>query len=135
MAFDFLQTWHLIGTVSVLLIYPYLFAPPLGINKAGKECEENHNCDVNILMTAYYCVFSGFYSIFYAFVQISHLAMIPELTSNEHQSGFLTTMRNIGRSMSNIFVCCILWIMLGKGKLFDSLGLYQAKITTKIKLL
>ena len=118
-----MQSWHLIGTVGVLLSYPFLFAPALGINRTGKECEENTDCNDNKLMTAYYSVFSAIHNISWAFIQISHLAMIPEITSNEHQRGFLTTMRNIGAVMSNIFVYIILWIMLGTGKFFNPLGL------------
>ena len=115
---SFLQSWHLIGTVGVLLSYPFLFAPAIGINRDVVQCTANTECDDNKMMTIYYSVFSAIHNISWAFVQISHLAMIPEITSNERQRGFLTTMRNIGAVMSNIFVYSILWIMLGTGKMF-----------------
>ena len=111
-----LQTWHLIGTVGVLLSYPFLFAPALGITRNEEICEANAECENIKLMTIYYSVFSAIHNISWAFVQISHLAMIPEITSSEQQRGFLTTMRNIGAVISNIFVYSILWIMLGTGK-------------------
>ena len=56
------------------------------------------------------------YAIASAVVQVSHLAMIPEITSNENERGGLTTIRNVGTVMSNIFVDVILWIMLAAGK-------------------
>ena len=43
---------------------------------------------------------------------------IPQIASNEHDIGFLMTMKNIRAFMSNIFVDSILWILLGKGKMF-----------------
>jgi len=116
------KSWHLIGTVGVLLSYPFLFAPAIGINRDVVQCTGNTECDDNKLMTIYYSVFSAIHNISWAFVQISHLAMIPEITSNERQRGFLTTMRNIGAVMSNIFVYSILWIMLGTGGSSDKIG-------------
>ena len=104
--------------MGVLLSYPFLFAPAIGIDRDVVQCTANTECDDNKMMTIYYSVFSAIHNISWAFVQISHLAMIPEITSDERQRGFLTTMRNIGAVMSNIFVYSILWIMLGTGKMF-----------------
>ena len=66
-------------------------------------------------MTIYYSVFSAIHNISWAFVQSSHLAMIPEITSSKEERGSLTTIRNLGAVISNIFVYSVLWVMLGTG--------------------
>ena len=43
--------------------------------------------------------------------------MIPEITSIENERASLTTIRNVGTVMSNIFVYGLLWVMLTAGKL------------------
>ena len=103
-----------------------MFAPALGININEKECTAYTEYDDNTMMTFYYSIFSATQNISWAYVQISHFAIIPEITSNDHEGGFLTMMRNIGAVMSNIFVYSISWIMLGKGKIFVFLKQYVA---------
>jgi Na+/melibiose symporter-like transporter len=107
------KLWHLVGTFGVLLCYPFLFATPIGMIRNEAECNENVECMDNRWMTIYFSVFSVIHNISWAFIQISHLAMVPEITSRENERGSLITIRNVGSVASNIFVYSILWIMLG----------------------
>ena len=74
-------------------------------------------------MTAYYAVLASIFNISWATVQVSHLSMIPEITSIENERGNLITIRNVGTVMSNIFVYGLLWIMLTAGKLVVAISL------------
>ena len=101
--------------IGVALNFPFLFAPAIGLTIDEEECQDNKECYDMKMVTIYYSVFSAFNNIAWAFVQISHLAMIPEITSNEYYRGSLTTIRNIGTVASSIFVYTILWVLLGTG--------------------
>ena len=115
-----MQSWHLIGVIGVVLNFPFLFAPAIGLTINEEECKDNPECNDMKMVTIYYSVFSAFNNIAWAFVQISHLAMIPEITSSEYYRGSLTTIRNIGTVVSSIFVYAILWILLGTGTVICS---------------
>ena len=76
------KAWHLLGTICVVVTFPFIFMPCL-------DCEDS---SPQIKMV-YYC---GFYVVLqfgWASVQISHLALIPELTSNENEQTLLTSIR------------------------------------------
>ena len=93
-----------------------MFPPPIGTNRNAKECTADTEYDDNKIMTICYSMLPSVHNISWASFQISTLSMIPGITSDEHQRGFSTAIRNIGAIMSNIFVFNSLWIMLGKEK-------------------
>ena len=66
-----------------------MFAPALGININEKECTAYTEYDDNTMMTFYYSIFSATQNISWAYVQISHFAIIPEITSNDHERRLL----------------------------------------------
>lgn len=76
------KTWHLIGTLCVLLSFPFIFAPCIGCRNAHVEAQ-----------MVYYGAFVVIFQFGWAAVQISHLALIPELTSCEHERTQLTAVR------------------------------------------
>ena len=67
-------------------------------------------------MAAYYSVIAILFNSFWATVEVSHLAMIPGITSSETQRGGLSTIRTIGNVVSNVIVYGILWLMVNTGK-------------------
>ena len=76
------KSWHFVGTVCVIFSFPFIFS-------ACINCE---NSSQSIKM-AYYTMFIIILQFGWAAVQLSHLAMIPELTSSEHEYTLLTSIR------------------------------------------
>ena len=126
------------GTMCVLVSFPFLFMPPIGLSI--KECEVNNiasnqtttgattvsstmitsepDCEGEgeQAVTAYYSAFVVLFQFGWATVQISHLSMIPDITSCENTRMTLTSVRYAATVMSNIFVYCITWILLDTGQ-------------------
>ena len=76
------KTWHLIGTACVALTFPFIFMPCI-------NCENSSS----IIQMVYYCGFLIVLQFGWASVQISHLAMIPELVTSEDEHTLLTSIR------------------------------------------
>ncbi|XP_066518087.1 major facilitator superfamily domain-containing protein 12a [Hoplias malabaricus] len=95
------KTWHLIGTVSVLLSFPFIF----------NQCLD---CDLNTPQWVGLVYFTPFIVIFqfgWAATQISHLSLIPELVSSEHAKVELTAYRYAFTVVANITVYTVAWIL------------------------
>ncbi|XP_076246049.1 major facilitator superfamily domain-containing protein 12 isoform X2 [Calliopsis andreniformis] len=95
------KTWHLIGTLCVLLAFPFIFLHCIG-------CETAHEWAQII----YYAAFVVIFQFGWAAVQISHLSLVPELTPTEHERTELIAIRYSFTVLSNIFVYCITWAVL-----------------------
>ena len=76
------KSWHLVGTACVAFSFPFVFMPCI-------NCEDASN----YTQMVYYTVFIIILQFGWASVQLSHLAMIPELTSCEHEYTLLTSIR------------------------------------------
>ncbi|CAB1324296.1 unnamed protein product, partial [Coregonus sp. 'balchen'] len=74
------KTWHLVGTISVLISFPFIFNPCLG-------CGDNTPQWVGL---TYFTPFIIIFQFGWAATQISHLSLIPELVSSEHAKVELT---------------------------------------------
>jgi len=96
------KTWHLFGTIGVLLHYPFLFLGCFGCNLGGP-----------IWHTVYLSWFSCIHNIAWAAVQISHLAMIPELSPSQNERTGLTAIRHAAQVASNIAGYVLIWAILG----------------------
>ncbi|XP_051557763.1 major facilitator superfamily domain-containing protein 12-like isoform X2 [Myxocyprinus asiaticus] len=95
------KTWHLVGTFSVLLSFPFVFNQCLG-------------CDLNTPQWVSLTYFTPFIVIFqfgWAATQISHLSLIPELVSCEHEKVELTAYRYAFTVIANITVYAVAWLM------------------------
>ena len=124
------------GTICVLVSFPFLFMPAIGLEV--KECENHSIIDETTqsttttgsttsipecvgegahAVTAYYSAFVVLFQFGWATVQISHLSMIPDITSCENARMTLTSVRYAATVMSNIFVYCVTWILLETGQL------------------
>ncbi|XP_038626672.1 major facilitator superfamily domain-containing protein 12 isoform X2 [Tachyglossus aculeatus] len=96
------KAWHLVGTVSVLLSFPFIFNPCLGCGKSTPEWAS----------LFYYAPFVIIFQFGWAATQISHLALIPELVTNDHDKVELTAFRYAFTVMANIVVYGAAWLLL-----------------------
>uniref|UniRef100_A0A4W4EJ72 Major facilitator superfamily domain-containing protein 12-like n=1 Tax=Electrophorus electricus TaxID=8005 RepID=A0A4W4EJ72_ELEEL len=95
------KTWHLIGTVCVVLSFPFIFSPCVG-------------CGENTLLWVKLLYFSPFIIIFqfgWAATQISHLSLIPELVTCKHAKVELTAYRYAFTVVANITVYVVAWLL------------------------
>ncbi|XP_072560556.1 major facilitator superfamily domain-containing protein 12 [Paramormyrops kingsleyae] len=94
------KTWHLVGTISVIISFPFIFSPCLG-------CDENTPQWVGLI---YFIPFIVIFQFGWAATQISHLSLIPELVSSEHAKVELTAYRYAFTVLANIAVYAIAWL-------------------------
>ncbi|RWS12157.1 major facilitator superfamily domain-containing protein 12-like protein [Dinothrombium tinctorium] len=95
------KTWHLLGTVCVLLSFPLIFNICIG-------CSNSHDYAKMI----YYSSFIIIFQFGWASVQISHLSLIPDLTPISCERIELNAFRYAFTVASNIFVYAITWFLL-----------------------
>ncbi|XP_040273796.1 major facilitator superfamily domain-containing protein 12 isoform X2 [Bufo bufo] len=96
------KSCHLIGTLSVIVSFPFIFNPCLG-------CTENTPQWVGLI---YFIPFIIIFQFGWAATQISHLALIPDLAKNEHDKVELTAFRYAFTVLANISVYTIAWLLL-----------------------
>ncbi|KAM7409699.1 hypothetical protein PAMA_001271 [Pampus argenteus] len=95
------KRWHLLGTVCVLVSFPFIFNPCLV-------------CTEHTAQWAQIVYFSPFVIIFqfgWAATQISHLSLIPELVSSESGKVELTAYRYAFTVVANITVYAVAWLL------------------------
>ncbi|XP_023253965.1 major facilitator superfamily domain-containing protein 12-like [Seriola lalandi dorsalis] len=95
------KTWHLVGTVSVMLSFTFIFNQCLG-------------CDSLTPQWASLIFFVPFIIIFqfgWAATQISHLSLIPELVTCEHAKVELTAYRYAFTVIANITVYAVAYLL------------------------
>ncbi|KAK3913528.1 Major facilitator superfamily domain-containing protein 12 [Frankliniella fusca] len=97
------KTWHLFGSVCVLVSFPFIFSP-CGICKNDSE----DYWDQLVYYAAFVCIFQ----FGWAAVQIAHLSLIPELTPDEHIRTGLIAWRNTFTVISNVFIYLVAWLVL-----------------------
>ncbi|XP_061458117.1 major facilitator superfamily domain-containing protein 12 isoform X3 [Rhineura floridana] len=96
------KSWHLAGTVCVLLSFPFIFSPCLG-------CSENTPQWAALI---YFIPFVAIFQFGWAATQISHLSLIPELVTSDHDKVELTAFRYAFTVMANITVYGVAWLLL-----------------------
>uniref|UniRef100_A0A8C4JIU4 Major facilitator superfamily domain containing 12 n=1 Tax=Dromaius novaehollandiae TaxID=8790 RepID=A0A8C4JIU4_DRONO len=90
------------GTTCVLLSFPFIFNPCLG-------CKENTPQWAAFI---YYLPFIIIFQFGWAATQVSHLSLIPELVTNDHEKVELTAFRYAFTVMANITVYGLAWLLL-----------------------
>ena len=129
------KTWHLIGTICVIISFPFLCLTPIGlditscasrsfkINVLNSQDEKISSPNISsecvfeesqYEVILYYAIVVILENFGWAAVQTSHLSMIPYLTISDRHQLTLNSIRNSATSVSYIFVYCIAW------KLFDA---------------
>lgn len=96
------KSWHLVGTLSVILSFPFIFNPCIG-------CTENTPQWVGLI---YFIPFIIIFQFGWAATQISHLSLIPDLAKNAHDKVELTAFRYAFTVLANISVYAIAWLLL-----------------------
>ncbi|XP_058393550.1 major facilitator superfamily domain-containing protein 12 isoform X2 [Diceros bicornis minor] len=96
------KAWHLVGTVCVLLSFPFIFSPCLGCGPATPEWAA----------LFYYGPFIVIFQFGWAATQIAHLSLIPELVTNDHEKVELTALRYAFTVVANITVFGAAWLLL-----------------------
>lgn len=95
------KTWHLVGTVSVLLSFPFIFNQCLGCNELTPQW----------VGLTFFIPFIVVFQFGWAATQISHLSLIPELVSCEHAKVELTAYRYAFTVVANITVYAIAYLL------------------------
>lgn len=98
------KVWHLLGTVLVIVSFPFIYSNCLG-------CEDLDQWS----QLAYYSIFVCIFQFGWACVQISHLALIPDLTTKKHQRTELNSIRYAFTVLSNLTVFTITFFVLNTG--------------------
>ncbi|KAF5297230.1 hypothetical protein FQR65_LT10046 [Abscondita terminalis] len=98
------KIWHLVGTVSVLIAFPFIFLPCLNA--------DSHRW----VQLFYYSVFVIIFQFGWAAVQIAHLSIMPELTPDEHERTRLAATRYCFTVISNVLVYFVSWAVFGISK-------------------
>ncbi|XP_029004273.1 major facilitator superfamily domain-containing protein 12 [Betta splendens] len=95
------KTWHLLGTVCVLVSFPFIFNPCLPCSGASPPWAQ----------LAYFSPFVVVFQCGWAATQISHLSLIPELVSSESAKVELTAYRYAFTVVANITVYTLAWLL------------------------
>ncbi|XP_020825009.1 major facilitator superfamily domain-containing protein 12 isoform X3 [Phascolarctos cinereus] len=90
------------STVCVLLSFPFIFNPCLGCTASTSEWAA----------LIYYAPFIVIFQFGWAATQISHLSLIPELVTNDHEKVELTAFRYAFTVVANIAVYGAAWLLL-----------------------
>lgn len=95
------KSWHVLGTVLVSISFAFIYTPPPGHNP-----ETNPWSSLNMVL--YYTPFIMLFQIAWASVQVSHLSLIPCLTSKDSARVQLNSIRYAFTVLSNltIFLGC-----------------------------
>lgn len=96
------KTWHLLGTVCVLVSFPFLFMKCINCSHADQWAQ-----------MIYYAAFVIIFQFGWASVQISHLSLIPDLTLDPHERTELNAIRYGFTVIANICVYGLTWIIIG----------------------
>ncbi|XP_058244817.1 major facilitator superfamily domain-containing protein 12 [Hemibagrus wyckioides] len=95
------KSWHLIGTICVLLSFPFIFNPCMGCSGVFPQW----------VGLTYFTPFIIIFQFGWASSQISHLSLIPELVTCEHAKVELTAYRYAFTVLSNITVYAVAWLL------------------------
>lgn len=98
------KVWHLLGTILVMVSFPFVFTPCLGCEEADQWSQ-----------FGYFCVFVIIFQFGWACVQISHLALIPDLTTRKSQRTELNSIRYAFTVLANLSVFTIMFFALNTG--------------------
>ncbi|XP_056247882.1 major facilitator superfamily domain-containing protein 12-like [Seriola aureovittata] len=95
------KTWHLVGTVSVMLSFTFIFNQCLGCDSLTPQWAS----------LIYFVPFIIIFQFGWAATQISHLSLIPELVTCEHAKVELTAYRYAFTVIANITVYAVAYLL------------------------
>jgi len=94
--------WNLIGTLCVLLSFPFVFS----LSLAGRDSSST-------VKVSYYAVFVVIFQFGWGASQISHLSLIPVISKKWSDTVELNSIRSGLKFICGIFVFGVTWILLG----------------------
>ena len=97
--------WHLLGTVCVFSSFSFIWYRCI-------LCHVTHTNSLALTMV-YYSVFIIIFQFGWASVQISHLSLIPEITSNESERVSLNSIRYFFTILANLCIFSVLATLFG----------------------
>nr|XP_020475234.1 major facilitator superfamily domain-containing protein 12-like [Monopterus albus]XP_020475235.1 major facilitator superfamily domain-containing protein 12-like [Monopterus albus] len=95
------KTWHLVGTLSVMLSFAFIFNQCLGCDPLTPQWAS----------LTYFVPFIVVFQFGWAAMQISHLSLIPELVTCEHARVELTAYRYAFTVIANITVYAVAYLL------------------------
>ncbi|KAK9539521.1 hypothetical protein VZT92_004622 [Zoarces viviparus] len=95
------KTWHLVGTLSVMLSFAFIFNQCLGCGSLTPQW----------VSLTYFIPFIIVFQFGWAATQISHLSLIPELVTCEHARVELTAYRYAFTVIANITVYAVAYLL------------------------
>ncbi|XP_039103466.1 major facilitator superfamily domain-containing protein 12 [Hyaena hyaena] len=128
------KSWHLVGTVCVLLSFPFIFSACLGCGGRTPEWAA----------LLYYGPFVVVFQFGWAATQVAHLSLVPELATSDHEKVELTALRYAFTVVANITVYGAAWVLLrlqgaphtdGAPDVQDQLGVQDVQVFRNLSLL
>lgn len=103
------RQWHIFGTSLIFATFPMIFSICPG-------------CDTlpNWWQPTYFGVIILIFQFGWAIVQITHLAMIPEMSRTQQDRSDLTSIRYSASVISSVVVFCVTWAVLHARNKTDS---------------
>ncbi|CAF0970252.1 unnamed protein product [Brachionus calyciflorus] len=95
------KTWHLVGVISVLMSFPFMFNLCIGCENAPEWAR-----------FYYYAPFVFIFQFGWAATQISHLSLIPQLSHCENERVSLNAIRYAFTVASNLFTYGAAFLLL-----------------------
>ncbi|XP_066156256.1 uncharacterized protein [Euwallacea fornicatus] len=106
------KVWYLMGTICVIFTFPFIFSPCINCSSSSA-----------LFQMFYYSFFITLFQFGWAAVQIAHMSLIPEITSNKHERTRLAAVRNGATVMASVLVYLVTWGILHiSGSSKDKLG-------------
>ncbi|CAH0474096.1 unnamed protein product [Peronospora belbahrii] len=98
------KTWLAIGSLLVMLCFFFVFA----------TCVPEWFADSpsRVIMLVYYSAAASIFNIGWATVQVSHMAMVPELSEDDNVRCILNSTRYAFTILSNVLIFCVFLILL-----------------------
>jgi len=99
------RAWITIGSLVVALSFPPIFRQPLLPSLSLQSSSLT-------LLVLYYAFFIVIFQWAWASVQVSHLALVPELSRDSGERVYLNSLRSIATILSNVTVFCLAFVIL-----------------------
>jgi Na+/melibiose symporter-like transporter len=117
--YDKRKGWHLVGTIGLALSFPFIFNKCVGCSSASDNWQ-----------LFYYCIFVVIIQFSWPCAQISHLALIPDMTNCKTERTKLTSYRYCATILSNLIIYLSMWALLGplSSKNRESIGPNEAPV-------
>lgn len=97
------KSWHVLGSFCVVISFPFIFMQCLSCNNSSE-----------LARFFYYAPFIVIFQFGWASTQISHLALLPELTPSDLHRVELNAIRYAFTIISNLAVYGLNWLIISK---------------------